>query len=77
MQRLADTISSYFVPAVLVLSTLTFIGWMIWGPDPQLSYAKNPRRLHLAYEGTGAPPLILELRHGDRRSVPEIGFLAG
>ena len=33
-------------------------------PDPQLSYAKNPRRLHLAYEGADAAPLILELRHG-------------
>jgi hypothetical protein len=43
-------------------------------PDPQLSYAKNPRRLHLAYDGTGAPPLILELRHGDRRSVPKGDF---
>ncbi len=38
-------------------------------PDPQLSYAKNPRRLHLAYEGADAAPLILELRHGDRRSL--------
>lgn len=43
-------------------------------PDPQLSYAKNPRRLHLAYEGTDAAPLILELRHGDRRSVPKGDF---
>jgi hypothetical protein len=43
-------------------------------PDPQLSYAKNPRRLHLAYEGADAAPLILELRHGDRRSVPKGDF---
>lgn len=43
-------------------------------PDPQLSYAKNPRRLHLAYEGAEAAPLILELRHGDRRSVPKGDF---
>lgn len=43
-------------------------------PDPQLSYAKNPRRLHLAYEGTDAAPLILELRHSDRRSVPKGDF---
>jgi len=43
-------------------------------PDPQLSYAKNPRRLHLAYEGVDAAPLILELRHGDRRSVPKGDF---
>ena len=44
-------------------------------PDPQLSYAKNPRRLHLAYEGTDAGPLILELRHGDRDSVPKGDFV--
>ena len=43
-------------------------------PDPQLSNAKNPRRLHLAYEGTDAASLILELRHGDRRSVPKDDF---
>lgn len=43
-------------------------------PDPQLSYAKNPRRLHLVYEGAAAEPLILELRHGDRRSVPKGDF---
>lgn len=43
-------------------------------PDPQLTYAKNPRRLHLVYEGTDAAPLILELRHGDRRSVPKSDF---
>jgi hypothetical protein len=42
--------------------------------DPQLSYAKNPRRLHIAYEGISAAPLILELRHGDRRSVPKGDF---
>ena len=30
MQRLADTISSYFVPVVLVLAALTFAGWLVW-----------------------------------------------
>ena len=39
MQRLADTISGVFVPAVLVLAALTFIGWMIVGPDPRLTWA--------------------------------------
>lgn len=43
-------------------------------PDPQLSYAKNPRRLHLAYQNSDALPLILELRHGDRRSVSKGDF---
>lgn len=44
-------------------------------PDPQFSYAKNPRRLHLTYEGTEAAPLILELRHADRCSVPKGDFV--
>jgi Cu+-exporting ATPase len=39
MQRLADQISGIFVPTVLVLAVLTFAGWLIWGPDPALSYA--------------------------------------
>jgi Cu+-exporting ATPase len=34
MQRLADTISSYFVPIVLVLAALTFVAWLIFGPSP-------------------------------------------
>jgi len=39
MQRLADSISSYFVPAVLVVAALTFAGWLLLGPDPRISYA--------------------------------------
>jgi Cu+-exporting ATPase len=34
MQRMADTISSYFVPIVLVLAALTFAAWFIFGPSP-------------------------------------------
>ncbi|HZG69470.1 MAG TPA: heavy metal translocating P-type ATPase, partial [Herpetosiphonaceae bacterium] len=34
MQRLADTISSYFVPVVLVLAVLTFAAWLVFGPSP-------------------------------------------
>jgi Cu+-exporting ATPase len=33
MQRLADTISSYFVPVVLVLAALTFTAWLVFGPS--------------------------------------------
>lgn len=39
MQRLADSIAGVFVPAVLVLATLTFIGWMVFGPEPRLTWA--------------------------------------
>jgi Cu+-exporting ATPase len=33
MQRLADRISEVFVPAILVLAALTFVGWLVLGPD--------------------------------------------
>ncbi|HEU5317650.1 MAG TPA: heavy metal translocating P-type ATPase, partial [Chloroflexota bacterium] len=39
MQRLADTISSYFVPAVLGVAALTFAGWLVFGPEPRLTLA--------------------------------------
>ncbi|MFN8470933.1 MAG: heavy metal translocating P-type ATPase [Anaerolineae bacterium] len=39
MQRLADTIAGYFVPAILILAVLTFIGWMVFGPEPKLTLA--------------------------------------
>ncbi|MBP6885881.1 MAG: heavy metal translocating P-type ATPase [Candidatus Pacebacteria bacterium] len=39
IQRLADRVSSYFVPVVLVLAVLTFVVWYFVGPSPTLSYA--------------------------------------
>src|SRR6266536_4156998 len=39
MQRLADTIAGYFVPAVLAVAALTFVGWLIFGPEPKLTFA--------------------------------------
>lgn len=39
IQRLADTVAGYFVPAVLVIACITFIAWIGWGPDPRLAYA--------------------------------------
>ncbi|MFZ1403539.1 MAG: heavy metal translocating P-type ATPase [Anaerolineae bacterium] len=37
--RLADTISGYFVPVVMILAVLTFVAWFDFGPQPQLVYA--------------------------------------
>ena len=37
--RLADKISSIFVPAVLIISALTFFMWLTFGPQPSLGYA--------------------------------------
>ena len=39
IQRLADVVSSYFVPAVLVASVLTFIVWGLYGPQPRFAHA--------------------------------------
>ena len=39
IQRLADVVSAWFVPAVVVVALLAFVGWMIWGPPPAFSYA--------------------------------------
>ncbi|WP_372794373.1 HAD-IC family P-type ATPase, partial [Lutibacter sp.] len=39
IQKLADTISKYFVPIVVIVSILTFIIWANFGPDPALVYA--------------------------------------
>ncbi|KKM08362.1 hypothetical protein SY88_23915, partial [Clostridiales bacterium PH28_bin88] len=36
--RLADTISGYFVPIVMILAVLTFVVWFDFGPQPQLVY---------------------------------------
>jgi Cu+-exporting ATPase len=38
IQRLADQVSAWFVPAVVVVAVLTFIGWALWGPEPRLAY---------------------------------------
>jgi Cu+-exporting ATPase len=39
IQRLADRVSGYFVPAVLLASVATFVVWAMAGPQPRLAYA--------------------------------------
>jgi P-type Cu+ transporter len=39
LQRLADRVSSWFVPAVIAVSILTFGVWWTAGPEPRLAYA--------------------------------------
>jgi Cu+-exporting ATPase len=39
IQRLADIVSAWFVPAVILVAVLAFIAWMIWGPPPAFAYA--------------------------------------
>src|SRR6185437_7752203 len=39
IQRLADTVSAWFVPAVILAAAVAFIAWSIWGPPPAFAYA--------------------------------------
>jgi Cu+-exporting ATPase len=39
IQRLADVVSSYFVPAVIVAAVITFVVWSLIGPEPRLAHA--------------------------------------
>src|SRR5436309_2155677 len=39
IQKLADTVSGYFVPAVISIAVITFVVWSIIGPPPAMAYA--------------------------------------
>ncbi len=39
IQRLADVVAAWFVPAVIAVAVLAFAAWMIWGPPPAFAYA--------------------------------------
>ena len=39
VQKLADQVSAYFVPAVAVISAVTFVVWIGWGPEPRFAHA--------------------------------------
>ena len=39
IQNLADKVSGYFVPVVVLISIITFVVWAIWGPEPAYVYA--------------------------------------
>ena len=39
IQRLADQVAAWFVPAVIAAALMAFAVWSIWGPEPRFSYA--------------------------------------
>jgi P-type Cu+ transporter len=39
IQKLADVVSGYFVPAVIVIAVITFVVWATVGPEPRMAYA--------------------------------------
>ena len=38
IQRLADQVSGWFVPLVILAAIIAFIAWAMWGPEPRLAY---------------------------------------
>ena len=38
IQRMADKVSGWFVPAVILAAALAFAAWSFWGPEPRFSY---------------------------------------
>jgi Cu+-exporting ATPase len=39
IQRLADSVAAWFVPAILLIAVITFIAWAVFGPAPSMAYA--------------------------------------
>ena len=39
IQKLADTVAGYFVPAVVLTAAAAFFAWLVWGPQPRLAHA--------------------------------------
>ena len=39
IQRQADRVAAYFVPAVVTVAVLAFVAWALWGPPPRLAFA--------------------------------------
>ncbi len=39
IQSLADRFSAWFVPVVVVVAVVAFVGWMLFGPEPRFAYA--------------------------------------
>lgn len=39
IQRMADQVAGWFVPAVIAVAALAFAAWLLWGPSPAFSYA--------------------------------------
>ena len=39
IQRMADQVSAWFVPTVVIIAIVAALAWLVWGPDPRAAYA--------------------------------------
>ncbi|MDD5632348.1 MAG: HAD-IC family P-type ATPase, partial [Methylococcales bacterium] len=39
IQKLADVVAAWFVPAVMIIAVITLAAWWLWGPEPRLAHA--------------------------------------
>src|SRR5206468_108633 len=61
IQRLADVVSSWFVPAVVLIAVVTSLGWGFFGPEPRLAYAVvNAAAVMAGAEERGVRPSRVE-----------------
>ena len=65
IQALADKVSGYFVPAVVVVAMIAFVAWYMFGPEPRLAYAMVAAVTVLII--ASSPALV---RLGSRRRAP-------
>src|SRR5207249_10033259 len=50
IQRLADRVAAVFVPAVLVIAALTFVGWWLLGPAPSTRSEEHTSELQSRFD---------------------------
>ena len=69
IQRLADQVSGWFVPAVIAVAVLAFIVWAIFGPEPRLTYGARRRGERADHRlPVRARPRDADVDHGRRRA---------
>ena len=61
IQRLADAVAAWFVPAVVVVSIVAFVAWYVWGPEPRLALGCPQRHRRADHR----LPVRARARHAD------------
>jgi len=75
IQRVADTVAGYFVPAVLACAVATFIAWSWLGPEPRYAYAFVNAVAVMIIAVLRARARHTDVDHGGRRRGAQLGIL--